>query len=551
MDLADRLEFEPKSRNSAQLQGIHQRTVTNTDAATNLLARLANDPLTPAEVTAVLQTKLKEVTTWLSTERKALNTARTDNAKVVSAMRSMPNFVESIEHFIIAIEAATARLALEDMQALTRQIQQRKERISDLLDAYKKNPNENLKNRILRNVKRLKQKMEELRQRMAQLQQKLPEEFLNLDGLKGSKLSENMKESAKTLDDLESMLEEGRIDDAMKALDELSESLDAFDDLVSEDMETLHQENDPERQQAISEMMDRTKDLINAQKELMKETKRSKEQGDKAFQDEMENKARAELDKIALDLVEAEKEIAELRQENPEGYRATRLEKLAEETGKALESLEQKKFFRSEKHVEKSVEVSRQLTWDRASTSHERDKAVNRKLREAQESLRKLLQNAKKAKAQAQNIQDMESQAKQQAQLKESLDQLGKEMREKGKEMPGLDGKPSQSVQEAGSAMGKAQESLQNYSPGRAQPSQSEAMNALQQTLQNLRQAAKPTPAKRDGQRRTKEEKVEIPGVDDYDAPSAFREELLKAMKGKTAEPNEEAVKRYYRSLVE
>ena len=74
----------------------------------------------------------------------------------------MPKLVESLEHFIIAIEAATARL-LEDMQALTRQIQQRKERIRDLLDAYRKNPNQSLKNRILRNVKRLKQKMQALR----------------------------------------------------------------------------------------------------------------------------------------------------------------------------------------------------------------------------------------------------------------------------------------------------------------------------------------------------------------------------------------------------
>ena len=99
--------------------------------------------------------------------------------------------------------------------------------------------------------------------------------------------------------------------------------------------------------------------------------------------------------------------------------------------------------------------------------------------------------------------------------------------------------------------MGKAQESLQNYSPGQARPSQSEAMNALQQTMKNLRQAAKPKPANRDGGSRTKQEKVEIPDSEDYSAPSAFREELLKAMKGKTAEPNEEAVKRYYRSLVE
>ncbi len=76
-------------------------------------------------------------------------------------------------------------------------------------------------------------------------------------------------------------------------------------------------------------------------------------------------------------------------------------------------------------------------------------------------------------------------------------------------------------------------------------------MNALKQTIQNLREAAKPTPAKREGQKRMRAEKVEIPDGEDYTAPSAFREELLKAMKGKTAKPNEDAVKRYYRSLVE
>ena len=38
------------------------------------------------------------------------------------------------------------------------------------------------------------------------------------------------------------MLDEGRIEDAMKTLDDLSDSLDAFDDLLTKDMETLHRE---------------------------------------------------------------------------------------------------------------------------------------------------------------------------------------------------------------------------------------------------------------------------------------------------------------------
>ena len=99
--------------------------------------------------------------------------------------------------------------------------------------------------------------------------------------------------------------------------------------------------------------------------------------------------------------------------------------------------------------------------------------------------------------------------------------------------------------------MDKARQSLDRSQPSQAPPSQEEAMNALQQTMQNLRQAAKPKPSERNGKGRARQEKVEIPSGEDYAAPSAFREELLKAMKRKTDDANQDAVKRYYRSLVE
>ena len=98
--------------------------------------------------------------------------------------------------------------------------------------------------------------------------------------------------------------------------------------------------------------------------------------------------------------------------------------------------------------------------------------------------------------------------------------------------------------------MGKASESLGKQQVGQAPPSQQEAMNALGQTLKNLRQAAKPKPAERSGTRNAQHDKVEIPSGDEHAAPAAFREELMKAMKGKTAESNEERYG-HYRSLVE
>jgi ABC-type transporter Mla subunit MlaD len=151
--------------------------------------------------------------------------------------------------------------------------------------------------------------MEQLREKMAQLRQKLPEEFLNLEGLKGSELSETMAEGEQKLDDLEKMLEENRIDDAMKALDELSESLDAFDKLVNKDMETLNREGDPKRQQAISELMDKTRDLMKKQQELLDQTRDTAQKGAQAFDRVMKEDDGRPLDEIAAELVQTERKI--------------------------------------------------------------------------------------------------------------------------------------------------------------------------------------------------------------------------------------------------
>ena len=118
-------------------------------------------------------------------------------------------------------------------------------------------------------------------------------------------------------------------------------------------------------------------------------------------------------------------------------------------------------------------------------------------------------------------------------------------------QIPGLQEGAQSMLSEASNAMRSAQESLESSKPGRAASAESEAMNSLQKTIKALKKAAKPSPAPRNSRQKTSDEKVEIPSGDDFEAPLEFREELLRAMKGKTDELNEEAVKRYYRSLVE
>lgn len=551
-DLADRLEFDLQKPILDPLTTLHARGSKTASDAAQIIAELADDPLTPKAVHAVLKSTVVLLQDELLVEANTLTKWRASptNSFFVSPTAFEP-IIGHTEAMVIALEAAVARLSLEDMKALTEEIRVRRERIQDLLSSYKENPDKDLKNRILRNIKRLKQKMEALREKMAQLRQKLPEEFLNLEGLKGSELSETMAEGEQKLDDLEKMLEENRIDEAMKALDELSESLDAFDKLVNQDMETLHREGDPKRQQAISELMDKTRDLMKKQQALLDQTKETAQKGAAAFEKTMNEDGGRPLEEIAAELVQTERQINALQSKKQSERRQARLQQLSTETGKVLDALEKENLPRAIEKIEQAIESSRRMTWDRSGPDHDKDRAINQSLRKSQDAMKKLLSKAKNAQKQAEDSKQTQALSRAQQELKQALAKLNQELGEKGKEMPGLDGKPGQSLKEAGTSMDKARQSLDRAQPSQAPPSQKEAMNALQQTMQNLRQAAKPKPADRNGHGRTRQEKVEIPSGEDYAAPSAFREELLKAMKRKTDDANQDAVKRYYRSLVE
>ena len=168
----------------------------------------------------------------------------------------------------------------------------------------------------------------------------------------------------------------------MSALDELSESLDAFDELVSKDMNTLHRESDPETHRTISELMTNTRPYAE-QKKLLEDTTRAKERGQDAFEKTLQDNARAALDKIAQDLVATEQNIKTLQKRTESGQRSSRLEKLAQETDSILNALERMNLPRAIEQTKAAEEISRRLTWDRRSPDHRMDQAVNESLIEA------------------------------------------------------------------------------------------------------------------------------------------------------------------------
>ena len=297
--------------------------------------------------------------------------------------------------------------------------------------------------------------------------------------------------------------------------------------------------------------MDKTKDIMKQQQALLEETRNVAAKGKKAFDKAIEQPEGRPLDEIASTLVEVERTVNAQREKDQPSRRQKQLAKLSEDTGKVLDALEAKDLPRSIDNIEKALESSRRLTWDRQSPDHRTDKRVNQQIQQARQELKELLSKARQAQQQAQDKGQTRNLSERQESLKRKLEQLGQELAEKSKEMPGLDTESKNGLEESALSMDKARQSLDNKRPGQAPPSQVEAMNGLEQVMQGLRNAAKPKPANRSQASGGHKEKVEIPSEDDFEAPTEFREELLRAMKRKTDDANQGTVKRYFRSLVE
>ena len=200
------------------------------------------------------------------------------------------------EGIIIIIEAMVARMALEQMSQLADELKRSRAQIKDLMNMYKENPSDALKDRIRRELQRFKQKMKAMRDLMKRLKQKLPEEF-NLDGMKNDEVVDSLKESEAQVSSIEQLLEDGKIDEALKALDELSNSLEEMSQQLQEDVEELHRQSNPELEKALSELMDSTRDLMKSQEELKQDTQAQQEAIDQAIEEGLKE-ASKKLDAI-------------------------------------------------------------------------------------------------------------------------------------------------------------------------------------------------------------------------------------------------------------
>ena len=565
--LADRLEVdwrggEPLPRQLADVMLASREAAT---ALSGVVDAMADDPLTPDEVRLALTGRLGALEKAMDAEKTAHDPRidaleRRDDAAIRAANRDSEAVVEELEQAIILVEAMVARLALEDMAALADELKASQAKLRELIEAYRQNPDdEALKARIMRDIRRLRDRMAEMQQRMAQLRQKLPEEFLNLDGLQKDDVAKGLDETRNQLGELEKMLEEGDIDQALAALDEMDKMLDELSASLDSDMQDLHEEQNPELQRAISELMDQTRDLMKRQEELGDETQKLADAEDAARKKALEEQFKKRLDGIKQDAAALRRTVDDIARQDLSMLAEENLEHLRQRADELNRALDQGQLMESLQMAERAMDhldgLERFSRFDEEPRTDELVQRARQQDGRVMRELAELIDEARQQTEQAVPPQQREQLRQQQQALSEATERLRRRMAEEGQEMPGLADQPMQQAQQAGESMREAAEQLRRGRPAQARPGQQQAQSQLQSLMEGLRQAAQPQRADRgqrgEEQRGTRRrERVLVPGAEAYQAPAEFREELLDAMKQRAPEEYREQVKRYYESLI-
>ncbi|MEE2786616.1 MAG: DUF4175 family protein [Myxococcota bacterium] len=559
--LADRLEFNvntPSTQTYERWQTLHSETLLALDHLGKIIAQMVEDPLMPKEITNALTERMKKLRGAVDNEGQYLGQVPSDTTNPSAGKKTMAGIIDHTESLIIYIEAMVARLALENLSQLAQELRGAKDKLKALITAYKARPNEALKGRILRNIKRLKDRMADLQTKLSKLRQKMPKEFLNLEGFKQDDVGKGLSKTRSQLEEIERMLDEGRVDEALNEIDEMSKALDELTDSLDQDMQDLHDTANPQQQRAISELMDQARDLMKQQDDVRRDTQNLDEAQQAARKEMLKKELKSRLDDLKKEVLALRQDVDGLARHPWTSRSDEDLNTLNQRVQGLSDAVEEERLVGALERAELVKRPLSQLGYaarfqPKLSDAKSQVKRATKRDDTIIELLSDMLRQMKQQQNSPSQAASNEQLRQRQAGLEEAARRLKQSMGEKAKQIPGLSGEATQQLQQIREAMGRAGKELGRQQPGRARPGQREAVAQLRGLMKSLKNAAKPQQAQRGGERgrQRSREKVKIPGADDHRTPDAFRKDLLDAMKDKAPERYRDEVKRYYEALVE
>ncbi|HIA00473.1 MAG TPA: DUF4175 family protein [Myxococcales bacterium] len=444
-----------------------------------------------------------------------------------------------------------------------RDLKSAQEELAKLIEEYKKTKDPALRMQIQAKLARLIKALVKLRGGLAKNAKPMPLENMNMDALQSGEQMQAMERMQSELQNMQELLREGKLDQLTSAIERMSVDMQTTLSSMEGDLQEMASATGAENQKALRKLTQDLDKAINRQDALHHDTEeiaqRMRERLSRLVRRELAPQMVREMERIQ----KLSQRLARINPQTLHADDARRLSELRQEIEDLRETLSQEDLshalnlalkVRQELHelhyeVDLGLERLRQREGENARV-RARQKSVHR-LNSSKPKAREIVRNLKKMLPAPQDLLDGKEQKRlmrlveRQKRVRDGVQSVRDQLDKVGLNMDGP-------LKHAQDAMNDAHKRLSEYQPTKAEGHERAALNRLRQARKVLEQAM-------GKQKRGKggvgvsglREKVAIPDADRYQVPRAFRDELLKAIKGKAPNRYQRLIERYYEALIQ
>lgn len=448
--------------------------------------------------------------------------------------------------------------------------------MKELLAQYKETGDPAARAALLDEIKRMKEQLQQLMQQLAHLQQDLPDEYLNEEAFKGDEMMQQGQ-------DIDRLLEEGKLDEAQQALEQMLEDTKK----LVEELDKTGEEMGGDEYRELREKVERFADELDALEKAQQEQAAQSDELAEKQRHELEQKLGAKLKSTVADLKKkvekAQTELKGLQRDvlfSNEAEDGDLAQARAEDLLRALESGDLEDATAAAEEAAGAARSAQQSVSDRSRGRFgARDAATQearRRLEEAQEQLDDVRKKLDELMPRAGEGLDANAQkrmqrgADAQQQLSENAQQLQRLMDEIGKEAPMFGPEHKRKLDDARQQMERAARDLKGRNLRGARSAQRQAGMRLRELHKALEEQGgsggsgggmpMPFPSggspgsepARDGEggRAPSSDEVKIPDGSEFRVPDQYRKDILDAMRESVPDSWAGEVKKYYEELI-
>jgi hypothetical protein len=512
--LGDALALDPSVKKEMKpgkelesYRGMHKKTKSFQDELSRLIADMHKDQLTWRPLLAALvnvagSTRLLHTRLGYYLDEKKHKRGAGFTGKMLSSHRTRR--VRRMERDVLYLEDLLDLMRLEDLERIAQELDQVRKRLAELMEEYAKAPNDETRRKIEAEIARLKDKIQKLLARQAEVLKSIRDEYLNPEALQKMM---NQRSMMGTLDKIQKLMMEGKMEEAMAELARLQEQLKSLQAAIDRSRAEYGLGKYAELAQAMARMQGELNMIAETQRKLMDSTQKIRQRLIDKLKKTGEARLKALFKKLRKRVKKIIKKVEGIDRADMDTYMNRDIDGIlrsAKMLDMLLKSLDvagsldtAQKLARLTERLERSLmgfaryegrfDPSRRK---KLEGFHQRSKEADTEARAILEELKKIMPGASKLLSKS-DLKKLDKLAKRQGELKEKLRQLGLQMRSINDQAPVFGQGAMRSVQRGGSHMQRAAGDLSVKRPRGAYPHQQSALSELEALQKAMQQSCK------------------------------------------------------------